>query len=373
MTSLGQAQACSNCLPTHFIPTDKISRRIQSEQVLDTFIQIVRRDLPLEMKNTRISADDVIYALTYASAHRMSMEAAYQELAGAPSSNCLREVLAGALPERVRLQRSINTIFRRQLPKCLLKGKQSYNIAIDVTLIPYHGRAYQDEKEIVRGEPKSGTTHFHGCTTVSIVHNNRRYVVALHFISYGETMAEIVRWLLKRLKALKICVRRVFLPAPVPQAQVDKGFCSKPFFKVLDCRKLSYVLPIPVRGRSSGGRRLFQGKSGKTTYTFHSPTVGEYTVQAVVVQRYSKGRYGRHGSKWFAYAVSELPTGTSPAQIFELYRQRFGIETSYRQMNQVRARTTTRNPAVRLLLVGLAFILFNCRPTSSSFCPFVIY
>ena len=42
-----------------------------------------------------------------------------------------------------------------------------------------------------------------------------------------------------------------------------------------------------------------------------------------------------------------------------MYRQRFGIETSYRQMNQVRARTTSRNPVIRLLFVGLAFILFN--------------
>lgn len=49
----------------------------------------------------------------------------------------------------------------------------------------------------------------------------------------------------------------------------------------------------------------------------------------------------------------------SPAQIFKLYRQRFGIESSYRQMNLVRARTSTRNPVIRLLLVGLAFVLFN--------------
>ena len=42
-----------------------------------------------------------------------------------------------------------------------------------------------------------------------------------------------------------------------------------------------------------------------------------------------------------------------------MYRQRFGIETSYRQMNQVRARTPSRNPVLRLLLVGLAFIMFN--------------
>ncbi|MBI5295299.1 MAG: hypothetical protein HY869_07465 [Chloroflexi bacterium] len=42
-----------------------------------------------------------------------------------------------------------------------------------------------------------------------------------------------------------------------------------------------------------------------------------------------------------------------------MYRQRFGIETSYRQMNQVRARTTSQNPVICLLLVGLAFVIFN--------------
>jgi putative transposase len=42
-----------------------------------------------------------------------------------------------------------------------------------------------------------------------------------------------------------------------------------------------------------------------------------------------------------------------------MYRRRFGIETNYRQMNQVRARTTSRNPVIRLLLVGLAFVIFN--------------
>jgi putative transposase len=163
-------------------------------------------------------------------------------------------------------------------------------------------------------------------------------------------MADIVRWLIKRVKSLKIRLRRVFL---------DKGFCSKPVFKVLNQHKLSYVVPIPVRGKSGGVRSLFQGKSRKTSYTFHSPKYGAYTVQAVVTKRYSKGRYGRHNSKWFAYAVAGLSAGITPAQVFELYRQRFGIESSYRQMNQVRARTSTRNPVIRLLLVGLAFVIFN--------------
>jgi putative transposase len=77
------------------------------------------------------------------------------------------------------------------------------------------------------------------------------------------------------------------------------------------------------------------------------------------VKKYSKGRYKRKGVRWFAYAVNRLSKSIEPHQVFELYRRRFGIETSYRQMNQVRARITSRNPTIRLLLVGLAFVIFN--------------
>ena len=331
-------------------PIIKVTRTIRSEQVLNAFVEVVRKNLSLDLKNTRITADDIIYALAYANVHRSSIESACQELKAAPSGNRLREVLVQALPDRIGMQRVLNRIFRQQLHPSIWKCKRDFNIAIDLTLIPYHGQPYADPKEIVRSAPKSGTTHFHGYATVSIVRDNRRYVVALRFIEYGEELADIVRWLLKRLKTLKFRIRRVFL---------DKGFCSKPVFKVLHQHKLSYVTPIPVRGKSGGVRTLFQGRSRKTTYTFNSPKYGQYTVQAVVVKRYSKGRYGRHKSKWFAFAVAGLPLGISPVQVFELYRQRFGIEASYRQMNQVRARTSTRNPVIRLLLVGLAFVLFN--------------
>jgi putative transposase len=332
-------------------PKHKTNRTIRSEQVLEAFICVIRPHLPLGLQNTRITADDILYVLAYASVHRLSIDSACKELEQAPSANRFREVLTVALPKRLRLQRELNTVFRQQLPRCFLKGKRSYSIALDITLIPYHGQPYQDEKELVRGEPKSGTTHFHGYATVSIVHDKRRYVVALRFIQAGEAMVEIVRWLLNRLKSLGIRIRRLFM---------DKGFCAIPVFRTLARRKLSYVVPIPVRGKSGGIRRLFQGKAScQTTYTFHSPEYGTFTVQAVAVRRYGKGRYGRHGVRWFAYAIAGLPTSMLPNQVFELYRQRFGIETSYRQMNQVRARTATRNPTIRLLLVGLAFILFN--------------
>ena len=43
----------------------------------------------------------------------------------------------------------------------------------------------------------------------------------------------------------------------------------------------------------------------------------------------------------------------------ETYRQRFAIETTYRQLHQARIRTSTRDPAQRLLYVGIALILRN--------------
>jgi putative transposase len=332
-------------------PVLKNNRILRSQQVLNALIVLLRRYLPLEMKNTRITAEDIIAILGYASAHRISLDAACHELKEAPSANRLREVLVQALPDRTLLQRALNTLLRAQTPRFVKKGKRAYFIAIDLTLIPYHGEPYADENEIVRSQPKSGTTHFHGYATVSIVHDNLRYVVALRFVEKGESMQEIVAWLLNRLKSIGISIKRAYF---------DKGFCSVPVLKTLERRKIKYILPMPVRGKSGGVRKLFEASaSHKTTYTFKSPKHGELKVSAVVVKKYSKGRYKRKGTRWFAYAVSGLPKSVEPHQVFEMYRQRFGIETSYRQMNQVRARTTSRNPVIRLLFVGLAFILFN--------------
>ena len=199
-------------------PIVKITRTIRSEQVLNAFIDVVRKNVALNLKNTRITAEDIFYVLAYAHVHRLSIESACQELQEAPSGNRLREVLFEALPNRAGMPHMLNRTFRQQVHPSVWKCKRDFNIAIDLTLIPYHGQPYEDKKEIVRGMPKSGTTHFHGYATVSIVRDNRRYVIALRFIEYGEEMADIVRWLLKRLKSLKFRIRRVFL---------DKGFCSK--------------------------------------------------------------------------------------------------------------------------------------------------
>lgn len=68
-------------------------------------------------------------------------------------------------------------------------------------------------------------------------------------------------------------------------------------------------------------------------------------------------RDGR-GSKMLIYACWHL-SSTQVDWVRRTYRKRFGIESSYRQLHQGRARTSTHRPEVRLLYVGLALVLRN--------------
>lgn len=92
-------------------PTIKINRIIRSEQVLNAFIQVVRPNLPLDLQNTRITAEDILYALAYANVHRLSIASSCQELQDAPSGNLLREVLVEALPDWAGVQCALNRMF----------------------------------------------------------------------------------------------------------------------------------------------------------------------------------------------------------------------------------------------------------------------
>lgn len=331
--------------------TFKANREVAPVQLAQALTTVMQRYLPLEFEPTRISPEDAWQILAYASATRQTVEAACAALPEAPSGNRLREVLLPALPSLSELQRQLNRILRQQLHPSLFKKKRPFQFAIDLTLIPYHGQAQTEANEVMRGEAKAGTTHFHGYATLSIVHDKRRYTLMLLFVRLGQTMVAVVRQLLDRLKRLKFKVRRLYL---------DAGFCSVAVLKTLRRRQLPFLLPIPLRGKSGGVRILFtRPKSYSGYYTLHSPSEGAWTVKAVALRRYFKGRYKKHGIHWFAYALSRLPRHTPLAQVFEWYRRRFGIETSYRQMHHLRARTTSRNPVWRLLLVGLAFILVN--------------
>ncbi len=67
----------------------------------------------------------------------------------------------------------------------------------------------------------------------------------------------------------------------------------------------------------------------------------------MIVCKYSNGRYKRQGLCRFTYVLIGTLTMT-PSQVYQEYRRRFAIETTYRLMNTLRARTTTKTIHLRL-------------------------
>jgi putative transposase len=99
-------------------------------------------------------------------------------------------------------------------------------------------------------------------------------------------------------------------------------------------------------------------RSGWHEYTVRGGTKRTATVSICVACRNYRGQWKRHGREALVYACWGVG-GRSCLWVRETYRTRFGIESSYRQMNQARGRTSTRRPELRLMYVGIAMVLRN--------------
>jgi putative transposase len=289
-----------------------------------------------------------------ACARLTSMFAAAVGLRRAPSAETLRKALLANLPDLQLLERRCNRVLHASLPR-LQRRRQ--RLALDLTLLPYHGQPYQDADELYRGQVKSGTTHFHAYATAYLIQRGQRVTVALSYVRQGEDLAEVLRRLLRTARQASVCPRLLLL---------DRGFYAVRVLRYLQAARQPFLMPVPLRGRTAdhpkgpGGTRVFASwkHSGFSQYRLTGPAGRSATVGICVHCRNRRGRRGKHGRERLVYAYWGWRP-PAPGPVSALYRQRFGIETSYRQMNQARARTCTRNPAVRLFLVAVALVLRN--------------
>jgi putative transposase len=293
-------------------------------------------------------SEDVLHILTYASVEQISLEEACHQLEDVPSPNTVRSQLnESVLKEIETLEENINAALLSQWPRRMTK--KAHKVAMDLVLIPYHGLPEEEDDEIRRGKAKSGTTHFHCYATAYVIKRNKRITLAMTYVRGTDTLVKVLERLLNRLNGLKIRCRSLLL---------DKEFYTVAVVRYLKKKVSSFIIPVVHRGRSGGSRKLLVGKSSyKTTYTMTSQKEGEETFGVWVVVKYAKGKYGRSERVYFAYAVYQPKCELH--FLYEEYRLRFGIESTYRLMNRIRAKTNSRRPIYRLLLVGIAFVLQN--------------
>jgi putative transposase len=315
----------------------------------------LQEHIPLRDYKRKVSAPTLWAVLLVAAAGITSIHATCGRLDGLPAEETIRKALWASLPEFAELQRQLNRALAGRLPRPLRRRPQ--RLAIDLTLIPYHGEPFHDPKEVYRGLAKNGTSHFHAYATAYVVLKGQRFTVALTAVAKGEPLKDVLQRLLKQARSVGVKPRLVLR---------DRGFYSVEVIRYLQAARYPFLMPVVIRGRKPddprgpSGTRVFAAvkRSGWFGYTVTSGTKRTARVSICVSCRNYRGQWKRHGRQALVYACWGV-WGRSCAWVRETYRTRFGIESSYRQMNQARGRTSTRRPELRLLYAGLALVLRN--------------
>lgn len=328
---------------------------ITPQQIHNQAATLSQKHLQLQDHGPLCTARNVLTTLFYAAARVISLAAACGSLREAPSDCALRQALLATLPNYHELQRRLNRALQGNLPKALRRKPQP--LAIDLTLIPYHGLPLHHRREIYRNKAKSGTTHFHAYATAYVLRKGQRFTVALTYVHQEDNLADIVKDLLRQAAKGGIRPRYVLF---------DRGFYTVRVIRYLQAARYPFVMPVPCRGRQAdhpqgpSSTRVFHlyKRSGFSRHTLKNDQGQKATISIGVRCRNQRGQRGKHGRVALVYGY----WGLSPSSwvwLGETYRSRFGIETTYRQMNQSRIRTCTRDPLLRLLYVGLALLLRN--------------
>ena len=324
--------------------TDEITRQTALDR-LTTY-------LPLQAAGYECSTETLADVLIQMATKQQTIETVCHNLADIVDGETVR----GYLNEQIRvdnlagLEGNVNQALVVGLPRRLFRTK--LHIAFDFHDEPFYGHAPELVAHTCRGQAKKGTTRFFRLATAYVIFKDMRFTLALLFVRPEDETPQIVAALLRRLAILGLNIARLYL---------DKGFCSIPIIRYLDERAIPAIIACPKRGKKGGTAALCQGRASyHTHHTFKSQAHGSYTAPVTLARTYTthkrSKRKGRR-ARWLVFVV--LHCAIAPNNVRKHYRKRFGIETSYRCMRQVRAWTTSRNAAFRFLLMGLGFILVN--------------
>lgn len=314
----------------------------------------IQEHLQLEDFSQKCTASVILSVLFFAASRMRSIYDACQRLSSMPSDETIRQALLATLPVQKDLEARLNAALGDRLPKSFYRRGQ--RVAVDLTGIAYHGQPFRDPREIRRGQPKHGTTHFHTYATAYVAQHGQRYTLAMTYVFGGETIEQVLKRLMQQVQKLGVKVRFLLL---------DKGFFSVDVVRYLQAARYPFLMPAFARGRKPKRPKpdslhayAAQKRSGWGRYSWTNKRKRRAMVSIAIVCRNYRGQRGRHGRRTQLYAYWGLRPG-STLWVYETYRKRFGIETTYRQMNEARIRTSSRNPVLRLLFVGFALILRN--------------
>ena len=227
--------------------------------------------------------------------------------------------------------------------------KEPVDIAIDGHKRPCHSK---NKTLLIRGKPKGGTSKMEAYTSAQIV-NDVRMTLAVISRTEEVSRADAVRQIIKIIRSLNIQIRRFIL---------DSGYYSVEILKILRDESIPYIMMVkrfkPIKERIAA---YHNGTCKQTfSYTLES-TQDRERIKLLIVKRKDADKHKEIADKYIvlAYRGCRRRIEDIIADIPEEYRSRWGIETGFRNMGFMRAKTRSMIPGVRWFLFMFSAALAN--------------
>lgn len=228
----------------------------------------------------------------------------------------------------------------------VLKPGTAYQFAIDYTHDPYYGETTDGNKPfIIHSKRKKSTNEFYSYVTLYATTKDRQMTLAVYPVRQGTSKVGYIARCLDRVAELGLKVEVLCL---------DREFYTRKVFGFLTRIQVPFIVPVRKHGKQM--KALLKGtRSRYAEYRMRAKPPLPLTIAVAVT--YARGKRGKHGVENLGYVVGGL--AWHPLRVHRAYRSRFSIESSYRMRNQVKPRTSTKNPVIRYLYAIISFLLKN--------------
>jgi hypothetical protein len=300
--------------------------------------------LPWRPYRRRVTVHLLLDVVLLTAALGSSLWAVVRRYAFGFSHETARQALDDNLPAAEQLADGLVDALHGFVPRAFRRRPK--DIALDRHDTPFYGK--RGTPGVLGGPKKGGTNRAFAYATAVAVHKGQRWCLGLVPLTDNDPEAAVLA-VLAQLQARGIRIRSLIL---------DRGFFSGHVILALQQRRVPFVLGVPKKG----GRwnALFEMPSGRVvTHTWKTER-GNRPVSVSVLRccRRLRGRWRREVYAFGGVTVARAVDRWRRARFYrERMRRRFGIETSYRQMNQGKALTTTTDVRRRLLWLGVALLL----------------
>jgi putative transposase len=301
----------------------------------------IKLKIPCPRKYTQ---NDYLKLLTYTGIHNYFAEGSSQSLRidssnGCPNADTLLYHLKKFEPQELisGFESAIDEIIAIAKKNGFLTDK--IDIAIDSTDQLYYGD--RNDPMVVGTKPQRGTSKAYRFATLTIVDEDCRLTIKAIPVDGVISKKEIVYKLVSYAKA-RININNVYL---------DRGFYSIDVISMLKTMDIHYIIPATLNPRIK--KLLRQNEAPKIINNYCIGTNPEKnTLTNVVIT------YGKDGKKIAFITNLDVPRLTAH-RIPQLYKKRWGIETSYRVINGFRPKTTSKNYIIRLFYFFFSVCLYD--------------